>query len=187
MMNIKTQRHTLIGITIALVVATCGVVAWSFSSLELSSSPATRRGGGAADELVPDSNSLPTLDDAIASRSLRGPLYDPPPPTPRPKPVPRPVPKPTPAPPPSLDFTLVGTIIQSAQSLAIIEDASGNFDIKGEGESLELTPRGITVQRVESEKVTLDWQGRMATVKLERSEASRKNVGRGSNRRRNRP
>ena len=81
---------------------------------------------------VPETNPEPKLDNAIAVRSVRGPLYDSPPPKPKPKPkpTPRPTPRPEP-PPPRLEFKLVGTIIESGQSLAMIEDAEGNFDVKG--------------------------------------------------------
>ena len=43
---------------------------------------------------------------------------------------------------------LVGTIIQAEQSLAIVADATGEFDVKGIGESLELSPQGITVEQL---------------------------------------
>jgi type II secretory pathway component PulC len=89
-----------------------------------------------------------------------------------------------------LDVTLVGTIIESDQSLAIVADSSGKFDIKGVGESLELSPQGMTVKTIESERVTLQFQGRQSTVELDRStktaKAAKGDGGgkRGSNRRR---
>ena len=131
-------------------------------------------------------------DEIDLARSLRGPLYDPPPPpiaAPQVRPTPRP--KPTPTLPP-LNLTLVGTIIDSEQSLAIIADAAGNFDVKGVGDSLELTPAGVRIGQIESEVITLEYQGRESTIRLDRDRLDREvsqrpgGAGRqGNNRRRN--
>ncbi|MEE2936424.1 MAG: type II secretion system protein N [Planctomycetota bacterium] len=189
-MSITTQRNALIALTILLLAAASAAVAWSFSSLSGFTKTATDQTLPRAFVPVPEVNPEPNLDAATISRSLRGPLYDPPPPKPKPKPEPRPTPEPVPPPeppPPRLEFTLVGTIIEAGQSLAMIEDADGNFDVKGEGESLELTPTGITVRSVASEEVTLDWMGRIETVVLQRGKAVRGGINRNNGRRRNRP
>ena len=189
-MSITTQRNALIALTILLLAAASAAVAWSFSSLSGFTKTASDQTLPRAFVPVPEVNPEPNLDAATISRSLRGPLYDPPPPKPKPKPEPRPTPEPVPPPeppPPRLEFTLVGTIIEAGQSLAMIEDADGNFDVKGEGESLELTPTGITVRSVASEEVTLDWMGRIETVVLQRGKAVRGGINRNNGRRRNRP
>ncbi len=187
-MNITIQRNALVVLTILLLAAAGAAVAWSFSSLGGFSGITSDQAAARAAVPVPEANPEPNLDNAITTRSLRGPLYDPPPPKPKtkPKPTPPPTPRPEP-PPPRLEFTLVGTIIKSGQSLAMIEDADGNFDVKGEGESLELTPTGITVQNVTSEQVTLNWMGRTETVVLQRNKAARGSSNRNNGRRRNRP
>lgn len=190
-MTINTQRNALIALTIVLLVAAAAVGSWSFSSLDDSARGIVRGTGDSLAEVAPSADPLSDFDPALASRLLRGPLYDPPPPRPQPKPTPAPEPPPPP-PPPKLELTLVGTIIGSAQSLAIIADADGNFDVKGAGEELEFEsddiPNGITVERIESEQVTLDVQGRSTTVTLNREKQARGGGGnRANNRRRNRP
>jgi hypothetical protein len=67
-----------------------------------------------------------------------------------------------------LEVTLIGTIIQSDQNLAILADSSGKYDVKGIGEPLELSPEGITVESIQSEQVTLNYQGRRSVVQLDR-------------------
>ena len=131
-----------------------------------------------------------TDDPSLAARPLRRPLYDPPPKPPAPKPVVAETPAPPPSSPPpqaKLDVVLVGTIIQPEQSLAIIADAAGEFDVKGVGESLELTPQGITIATIESERVTLLYQGRPTMIEIDRKQPQDEaNAGnRGGNRRRN--
>jgi type II secretory pathway component PulC len=120
------------------------------------------------------------MGDRVVARQLRRPLYDPPAPPPaRPPKPPTPVVAPAARPSPQLDVTLVGTIIEAENSLAILADSTGKFDVKGVGESLELSTEGITVQGIESEQVTLQYQGRRSTVTLDRS---RKKAGSSGNR-----
>ena len=126
--------------------------------------------------------------DTDWSLSLRSPLYDPPP---KPKPVaPRQIPKskPKPKPPsrPALNMTLVGTIIDAEGSLAIIADQSGKFDIKGEGDSLELSPSGVRIGQIESETITLEYQGATSTIRLEKKDVKPAANGGGRNRNRRR-
>jgi hypothetical protein len=83
---------------------------------------------------------------------------------------------------------LVGTIIEAEQSLAIVADAKGDFDVKGIGEPLELSPQGITIKTIEPERVTLSYRGRESTIELDRSAAAdRPARGRAGVRRRNKP
>ncbi|MEM1068732.1 MAG: hypothetical protein AAGG48_03250 [Planctomycetota bacterium] len=188
-MSVTTQRNVIYAIAFGLLIASGVVVAWSFSTLE-SGSTAERD-----NDRTSEKGSIPTvaagmeLDESKIARNFRGPLYDPPPaPTRAPEPVQRQTPPPKPT-RPSLEWTLVGTIIDSSESLAILADASGNFDVKAAGESLELTPAGITLTRIEAESVTLDWRGQTQTVTLDRdNKTSPANRNRGNNRRnRNRP
>ena len=166
-MDITTQRRCLSTISGVLLVGTVAAIAWSFSTID-TSSPLTDAGRKErAEPAKPANVDVPPLDQRIASRSLRGPLYDPPPPQARPKP--EPVPAAAPPRQPQLDLTLVGTIIEENESVAILSDASGQFDIKGIGESLELVPAGVTVESIESEQVTLQYQGHQSTIQLNRS------------------
>ncbi len=183
-MDVTTQRRCLEAIAGGLLIGTVGSVAWSLSSTE---SPDVAQ--ATARESVPQAatSSQPRpSSDPVISQSLRGPLYDPPPA--QRATTPAPVPAPTPPPQPTLEVTLVGTIIERDQSLAILADSSGKFDVKGVGQPLELSPQGITLEQIEPEQVTLRYQGRRSTVQLDRS-AKRSSGGavkRANSRRRNR-
>ena len=192
-MDVTTQRRCL-GVTAAcLTAATVGAVGWSLRGIEgdvtvVPSSPPTMTLDESPIEPID-----PTFDKAIAARALRRPLFDPPPPpppAPEPKPEPKPkvVEKPSTPRPPALEVTLVGTIIEAEQSLAIVADANGDFDVKGIGESLELSPQGITIETIEPERVTLSFQGRESTIELDRSAAAERPArNRTGGRRRNKP
>ncbi len=186
-MDITNQRRCLLAIAVGLFVGTAGAIGWSLRRID-TSSPVTNVGRGQQLQPAVIRDDSPPFDERLAAQSLRGPLYDPAPP-PKPRPKPKAAPTPTPAPrQPTLGLTLVGTIIETDQSVAILSDASGQFDVKGIGESLELLPAGVTVQSIESEQVTLQYQGRQSTVQLDRStkKSGAGGVQRGNNRRKNR-
>lgn len=184
-MDLSTQRRCLGAITGGLLLGAVGAVAWSFSGIDPSDinprsrSIRPRRADTAAVERR-------VLEDRIAAQSLRAPLYDPPPPPVRAADA---APRREPASPPTapLEVTLVGTIIQTDQNLAILADSSGKFDVKGIGETLELSPQGITVENIKSEQVTLRFQGRQSTLQLDRRVRKPLGAGkRGKDRGRNR-
>ena len=79
-------------------------------------------------------------------------------------------------------MTLVGTIIDSQQSLAIIADSSGKFDVKGIGESLELAPAGVLVETIDSETVNLRFRGKVSTVKIDKKSSSASTPSKNNNR-----
>lgn len=169
-MDVRTQRRVLATVAGGLFVSTAAVVVWSLAEIDdsspVSQSGPTREFPGRI-EVDPRA---PRRDDFGAFQRLRQPLYDPPAPPPaRPPQPPPPAVTPVPQPSSRLDVTLVGTIIEAEQSLAILADSTGKFDIKGVGESLELSTEGITVQDIASEQVTLQYQGRRSTVTLDRS------------------
>ena len=168
------------------MIGSVGAIGWSLSDIDDPNVVNDRAPGQQVQPAIPTDRNAPPYDDRIAARSLRGPLYDPPP-QPAP-PVERPKP-PAPVTPirSNLEWTLVGTIIEAGQSLAILADASGKFDVKGIGESLDLVPPGVTLQDIESEQVTLQYQGRKSTVQLDRSTKKSNGGGgkRANNRRRN--
>ncbi|TWU58430.1 hypothetical protein Poly51_12080 [Rubripirellula tenax] len=167
-----------------------GAVYWAFADLDqVASADQSKKSTGIATAPIDvESANIETTD--VAMRSLRGPLYDPPAPPTRPAVTPPPPPPRTvkPAAAPPLALTLVGTIIDSQGRVAIFSDASGKFDIKSAGDTLELTPDGVTIETIESDAVTLNFQGRQTTVRLVR-EATQGPSGtpnaRGSQRRRN--
>jgi hypothetical protein len=186
-MDLTTQRRCLGAIAGGLLIGTAGAILWSLSGIDASVMGHDPTQGQRVQPAIPSEINAQPYDASIAAKSLRGPLYDPPPPptqrVEQPKPPPSTPPKQT-----SLDITLVGTIIEASQSVAILSDSSGKFDIKGIGESLELSPPGITLKNIESEQVTVQYQGRESTLQLDRSR--KKPTGgaggkRANNRRRN--
>jgi hypothetical protein len=179
-----------------LTAATVGAAGWSLRGLDgdVTVVPPAERTMSLNEPATERSDS--TFDNAVAARALRRPLFDPPPPPPAPTPEPKPQPEPkptvartpTPPKPPTLEVTLVGTIIEAGQSLAIVADANGDFDVKGIGEPLELSPQGIKIEKIEPEQVTVSYQGRESTITLDRSAAAdRPARSRAGGRRRTKP
>lgn len=186
-MDVTTQRRCLRAIAGGLILTTAGTIVWSLTAVDSTTSNDPAAGAPQVAAATPEEVASAT-DQRIVLRPLRGPLYDPPPPpAPAPKPVVPQRREPTPPPPPPLELTLVGTIIEPDQSLAILSDATGNFDVKGIGEPLELSPEGVTLQTIESEQVTLQYRGRKSTVQLDRSKPKKaKAAGRENKRNNNR-
>ncbi len=181
-MDLTTKRRSLVATAAGMMVGAAGAIGWSLSGIEPNESHLRSPRANVPSVTVPENVSRP-FDAKIARRSLRGPLYDPPP-----RPTQRVIPT-TPTPPPttpSLDMILVGTIIDSDDKFAIVADATGKFDVKGVGQLLELSPQGVTIEEIESEHVTLQYGGRQSRVGLDRSKNGKANKGvnRGNNRRR---
>lgn len=171
-MNITTQRRCLNALTAAMIAGACGGGYWAVSEIDVKASPSS---AGPVVQMAPvpmDSDNQQASNMSIAMRSLRGPLYDPPPIASRPQtPPPRPPAPPQPRTPPvaRLDVQLVGTIIDADRSVAIVSDASGKLDVKSRGETLELSPAGIIIDAIDSQAVTLTYQGRQSTIQLDRT------------------
>ncbi len=173
-MDISTQQRLLYVLAACLVLGTCGAGYWATADVTVSTRPRpmgpSAIGNGAKDSARNDAIDAPTL-----ATKLRGPLYDAPKQTTPPKPV---VVQPrvqAPPPKPKLKLTLVGTIINGPQSLAIVSDESGKFDIKGVGESLELEPTGVEISTIGSEKIVVDYDGDQTTIRLSKEAANRGN------------
>jgi type II secretory pathway component PulC len=183
-MELQRQRHYLTIATACLLLFSAAIVLWSVSTVDESSpqSPSVQLG----QVTTPDVSRVPelTIPTTMTARQLRGPLYDPePPPAAPPQPKPPVVPRPKVG--PKLDLSLVGTIIEPNNSLAIIADANGEFDVKGVGETLELAPDGLVITSIESEQVTLKHQGKTATLSLDRKQKKNKSTnGNRTNRKR---
>ncbi len=184
LMAIPTQQRLLSLLAIVALIGAGGAVYWSTSDLG-SGASASQRDNTAGTELdLSDSDATDSSDWSLA---LRSPLYDPPPKAePAPRQVPTTKPKTKPPARPSLNMTLVGTIIDSDGSLAIIADQNGKFDVKGEGDSLELSPPGVRIGQIGSETITLEYEGATSTIRLEKEKQNNKPAGNGNGRIRNR-
>lgn len=176
-MDVLIQRRCLTGLAGGLLLGAIGAGAWSLSGLPQpqASSPTNTQIG-----ILPPSEDATTgeasFDPGLLAMSLRDPLEDPKPVPPRREPPPRVVPPRKPPAAPKLNLTLLATIIDSQKSLAIIADASAMFEVKGVGESLELSPPGVSIVSIESGQVTLAHNGKESTLIVDKK---RKGVGRG--------
>ncbi|MEO1524018.1 MAG: type II secretion system protein N [Planctomycetota bacterium] len=171
-MNLTQLRRTIFASAGALVLTTAGTVVWSLGSIEADSAVAStndRPTKSALSELTDDPPATKD-DDVRLNQRLQQTLYDPPK-KPKTEPVKpqRPVnetPVVRPPKPPRLDWTLIGTIIDSGNSIAIIADASGKTDIRTLGEEVDLAPPGVLVRKIDSQAVTLEVRGKESTLRL---------------------
>lgn len=173
-MDMSTQRRTLTGLSAMLLAGSLGAGYWAVADLD--QLPAVSADRIARPIKLPDAvaGSAVAGGQDSALRSLRAPLYDPPPAPPRPEPKVTTAPSPRPTPKrsePKLGLTLVGTIMDSRQSVAIVADDQGGVDVKGIGQTLDLKPDGVTIQAIQSQQITLRYQGKESVVHLDRSAA----------------
>ena len=170
-MNVQKTRLLLRAVAITLLLISVAVVAWAVRSPHErigqggDSAPA-RRAGTRKAKLV----SSPPLEDlaGVWGKELRRPLYDPPK-----------APKKT-VPSDKKEskkkrrgggngseggLRLVGTMLEDGRSLAVFMNASGEIDLKGVGETLELAP-GTRLDRIDPTEVTVSIQGRATTFRL---------------------
>lgn len=172
-MDLTTQKRLLTTLTGGFAAVAVAGVIWSLGSIDGKtddqSSQVSRRSTGqeTSSGRSPD-NASADANAADFSLSMQRPLYDPPKPKPAPKPRSKPVVVRQPK-QPRLDWTLVGTIIDSGRSVAILTDASGKTDIRGQGEEVELSPSGVLVRKIESDAVTLEIGGDKSTLRLKQS------------------
>jgi hypothetical protein len=183
-MDVITQRRCLSGLAGCLLLGAIGAGAWSLSGLpQPQASTGTNVKIGISPQLDDSTAGDQGSDPGLLAISLRSPLDDPPPVPPRRQPPPQVVPTKKPIATPQLNFTLLATIIDSQRSLAIIADPSSAFDIKGVGESLALSPEGVSIVRIESDQVTLKHDGKESTINVDKTKkgggrANRNNRGR---------
>ncbi|MFK8115062.1 MAG: type II secretion system protein N [Rubripirellula sp.] len=164
------QRRCLGILAGSLLAGTVGAAAWSLRDVSTPPPVASTAGQNqGSDAIIPNQTPPRVYNDQLLNASLRGPLYPPPPAPPVKKTEPRKaVPKVTP-PPAQLNMTLVGTLKDKGKGFAILEDATNKFDVKGIGETLELTPAGVQIKNIGTDEVTLLFQGRESTHKLKAS------------------
>ena len=168
-MSIAQQKRLLYLITAGCLLLGGIAAYWSLDDIQTTVSPKASRAAGKIPSALPEASQSANPRAELPSK-LRGPLYDPPPPPPAPPVRPRPRPQPAPrTPKPRLQLTLVGTIIDAQQRFAIVADATGEFDVKGVGEDLDLQPSGIRIERIDAEKVTLNFQGTPSTIEIDRN------------------
>ncbi|MEM6468517.1 MAG: type II secretion system protein N [Planctomycetota bacterium] len=177
-MDTKTQARLLyLAATMFASVSVLGVV-WAIDP-STSKVPLAERSG---DDGVRSSGESETTAEApkrIADKtldlSLQKTLYDPPPP-PKPKTTPpKQAPKVTrpavtqPKTQPKLNWTLAGTLMGLDQPLAILTDATGNTDVSGLGEAVQLSPEGGVVREILPDRVSVEWNGATVSLPLKRS------------------
>lgn len=97
----------------------------------------------------------------LFTRALGGPLYDPPEVVASPVPQDEIEPKDA-APPPKkrklvrdIEMRVVGTLIESGRSLAILVDSEGRIQLRGEGDALETIAGEAKVARIGLKQVTI--------------------------------
>ena len=168
MRTMKSKRlamRTATGLMLAGSVATC---AWTFSEVKVPDAVPSNVGPRFSADDVEAEAAESLSPSRFASLRLQRPLVDPPPkPVVEKKPV---VVKTKPKPPPrvKLPLTLIGTIINPPNNLAILSDSSGKFDVKAVGESLELDPVGMEIESIGSEQVVIAFNGNRETFELDR-------------------
>ena len=168
-MELQRQRQYLTITTACLLTLSAAVIYWSVSPIgETGPKLATVQSKQMSESATPEKGAF-RIPVAMAERQLRAPLYDPEPPPPAP---PKPIFSPAPRSKPTLklNLTLVGTIIDPGNSLAIIADANGQFDVKGVGDTLEIDPDGIEISNIKAEQVTLTHRGKSTVLILERTQ-----------------
>ena len=172
-MELRRKRQHLTSATIAVLLVSAAVIHWSLAKINEPESRTTDTSPNVSSTEDTTNTKTVSLSKALTKRQLRAPLYDhepKPPPAAKPAPPPQQRQKAT----PKLNLTLVGTIIEAENSLAIIADPNGQFDVKGIGEILEVDPAGIAVANIEAEQVTLDYRGDTTVLVLERKQKKNK-------------
>lgn len=189
-MNLTRQRQLIYAATTGLVALSVAGVVWSLSSIDgPASDGATRIGPSRLRSTIAKSKPIDAAQKVNFDAPMLKPLVDPvrPPVKPPPRKVTPPPPKKTaPVPTQRLDWTLVGTIMDGDDSVAILSDAKGKTDVRRVGETVELLPAGAVVQRIQADQVSLKTRRGQSTLKLDRSFQSiggrNSRFGRGANR-----
>lgn len=172
-MNLTRQRQLIYAAAMGLVALSGVGVIWAFSSIESDAGLARQVGAQPKLKVADIQSQQPTFGrdvnfDAPMLKSLIDPTPQPPKRPPR-KPTPPPKKTIAPISSPRLNWTLVGTIIDGKDSVAILSDADGKTDVRRVGETVELLPAGAVVQRIESDQVSLKLSRGESTLKLDQS------------------
>ena len=140
-----------------------GVAVWAISkpTLPEPEAPRTRQSAKSADH----QNELAVTDQqlvTVAGRKLQGPLKE----EEKIVQTKATVTKPRTRTPLNPRVELLATVIDPVRTVAIISDARGRTDLKGVGETLELMPSGLRIEKIEADRVTLSLRGQSIKVKL---------------------
>lgn len=159
-LTLRAQKLAYVATTCACLVATIVVVAWGLRLPELSSAVSRNVIGDTSTkaEQVPDATNAPSREDfaQLLDPPLRRVLYDPPPPQPEVKQL------------PPLQIELLGTIVEPANSMAMVRMAHGGVEYKRVGDAIgpadspgnlvEIHGDSIIVER-DSQRVTFRVRG----------------------------
>ena len=173
-MSVQRTRWLLRAGAATLLVSSIVVVAWAFqdpsAAADEAATPVAVRRQQA--QLVRS----PPLEEfaKVWRKELRRPLYDPPPPPQEEQPKEKKDPSRKKNRRGNAErqggLQLVGTMVEGGRSLAIFTDASGKIDLKGVGETLELSP-DKRVESIEFAQVTISEQGRPTVLRVPNSKA----------------
>src|SRR5262245_61000951 len=126
-LSVRTQQTVLNGAAAACLLAVPAVLVWGLmvparliSDVATASSPETSHTSNVSSTLRPNVPS--PQDDALWTKRLRRPLFDPPPPVVQKKEL------------PPLRVALLGTIIEPGNSMAIVAGPDGNMEYKRLGD-----------------------------------------------------
>lgn len=159
----RMLRLTLSAVNAMVVAGTVVLVLWASSSEEAKTSAVMERrmassvaGAGA----LPDSGQpLPDIDASLWDIPLQRPLIDV---EKAKKKIPRPRPPARPAP----QVRLLGTIIESGRSFAVLLSAGRRIEVRQEGDTLEWIQPALRVLTIESDAVTLGDDKQKTTLRL---------------------
>lgn len=159
-MTPKARRLCLTSLSLLLLVAAVGFVAWAqfqpLPTLEISATSA-----------LPPSNVLPNAtphqprvhpDNPCWQMALSAQVVEPtefqPPRTEDVDPI-----DVEPIVQRNLEFRLMGIVLEGGKSQAIVSDANRQIDIRGRGESLELHPQGAIVKSISDDSILISFDG----------------------------
>jgi hypothetical protein len=71
----------------------------------------------------------------------------------------------------SFPIQLLGTMIEQGYAVGLFRDAAGIFDVKGQGQTLALTPSGVKIEQVEPGVVRVAYAGQSIRLELPPTEA----------------
>jgi hypothetical protein len=159
-LSLRFQKLSYAGATCLCLAVSIAVVVWAGTTTYVARSTAVGQGPVAGSAAArPDGIRELTCQDfaKLYQRPLRRPLYDPPPP------------KPVVQQPPALRVELLGTILEEANSMAIVRSEKGDVQYKGVGDAVgpagatanivEIGSNSIIVER-EKQRITLNVQSK---------------------------
>ena len=165
-MQIKTLRNALIGTTGTAIAMLAGVGAWTLfwgsvgvPHVEIPIASQQFSSGETANA----SKSIKSFD-GLWNLTLQEPRTA--------KPIPKAAPSVVQQASSGFGIKLVGTVIETSQSLGLFRDDRGAFDLKGVGQALELVPAGAQVANIEPGIATLRYEGKELKLPMDAGTSS---------------